>query len=84
MMCMNVDLPEPDGPVTATNSPASMERLTPPERAHLHVAHGVGLRDVLDCDDRHRGSSAPLAPEGGLRNQRRSPSASWKQRPASW
>src|SRR6185503_7323698 len=26
---MKVDLPEPDGPITATNSPASMSRLTP-------------------------------------------------------
>ena len=24
MMCINVDLPEPDGPTTATNSPRSM------------------------------------------------------------
>ncbi len=28
-MCMNVDLPEPDGPVTATNSPASIWSDTP-------------------------------------------------------
>lgn len=28
-MCMNVDLPEPDGPVTATNSPRWTSRLTP-------------------------------------------------------
>ena len=26
---MKVDLPEPDGPITATNSPAAMSRLTP-------------------------------------------------------
>ncbi len=26
---MNVDLPEPDGPTTATNSPASMSSVTP-------------------------------------------------------
>ena len=26
---MNVDLPEPDGPMTATNSPASMLTVTP-------------------------------------------------------
>ncbi len=29
MMCMNVDLPEPDGPVTATNSPRPISRVTP-------------------------------------------------------
>src|SRR3954463_10923220 len=28
-MCISVDLPEPDGPVTATNSPASTSRLAP-------------------------------------------------------
>src|SRR5262245_59637245 len=28
-MCMNVDLPEPDGPVTARNSPCSTSRFTP-------------------------------------------------------
>ena len=26
---MKVDLPEPDGPITATNSPSSMSTLTP-------------------------------------------------------
>src|SRR6266550_5488758 len=29
MMCMNVDLPDPDGPVTARNSPLSTSRSTP-------------------------------------------------------
>src|SRR4051812_10090093 len=28
-MCISVDLPEPDGPVTATNSPASTSRFAP-------------------------------------------------------
>src|SRR5881409_1239534 len=28
-MCMNVDLPDPDGPVTARNSPVCTSRLTP-------------------------------------------------------
>ena len=28
-MCMNVDLPEPDGPVTHTNSPDSTSTATP-------------------------------------------------------
>src|SRR4249920_4171674 len=28
-MCMKVDLPEPDGPVTARNSPRGTSRLTP-------------------------------------------------------
>src|SRR6476661_3625598 len=29
MMCMNVDLPEPEGPVTARNSPVWTSKLTP-------------------------------------------------------
>ena len=29
MMCISVDLPEPDGPMMATYSPAEIERLTP-------------------------------------------------------
>ena len=29
MMCISVDLPEPDGPMTATYSPWSIRRLTP-------------------------------------------------------
>src|SRR5216684_1996403 len=29
VMCMNVDLPDPDGPVTARNSPRATSRLTP-------------------------------------------------------
>src|SRR6185436_4455643 len=28
-MCINVDFPDPDGPVTATNSPASTSRFAP-------------------------------------------------------
>ena len=27
--CISVDLPEPDGPITAVNSPAAMSRVTP-------------------------------------------------------
>ena len=29
MMFISVDLPDPDGPMTATNSPAAMSTLTP-------------------------------------------------------
>ena len=29
MMCMSVDLPEPDGPMIAVNSPRRMPTLTP-------------------------------------------------------
>ena len=36
-MCMRVDLPEPDGPMTATYSPASMVNVTPVSYTHLDV-----------------------------------------------
>ncbi len=45
-MCMNVDLPEPDGPVTATNSPALISSDTPRKRADLVVAHPVDLGEI--------------------------------------
>ena len=34
MMFIAVDLPEPDGPMMATNSPSSIARSTPAERMH--------------------------------------------------
>jgi hypothetical protein len=34
----SVDLPEPDGPITATYSPAAMRRSRPAQRVHLAVA----------------------------------------------
>ena len=51
MMCMNVDLPEPDGPVTARNSPRWTSRLTPRSACTSHLADDVGLDEVLDGDD---------------------------------
>ena len=36
--CMNVDLPEPDGPVSATNSPGSTSSVDAAQRVHLHLA----------------------------------------------
>ena len=61
-MCMNVDLPDPDGPVTATNSPAiNLERRST-KRANVHVADVVGLRQILDGNDDvfHRRSRVSL------------------------
>ena len=59
---MNVDLPDRDGPVTATNARASMERLTP--RNARTPTSPVGFRKVLDSDDRHRRFLSATAPEG--------------------
>ena len=54
-MCIRVDLPDPDGPVIATNSFSSMRMETPVECVHLDVALAVGLGDVDQLDDRRRG-----------------------------
>ena len=43
MMFISVDLPEPDGPMMATNSPRSTVRLDPLEGADLDLAHVVDL-----------------------------------------
>ena len=56
-MCMNVDLPEPDGPVSATNSPASMSSDT--RGAHApDLAERVGLHEIAKRDD---GTDQPRA-----------------------
>ena len=47
-MCMNVDLPDPDGPVTARNSPRWHLEVHAAKRAHLHLTDHVGLHEVLD------------------------------------
>ena len=44
---MKVDLPEPEGPTMATNSPAWMSSETP-RRACTARPHGVGLREVAE------------------------------------
>ena len=50
-MFISVDLPEPDEPMIATNSPARISSETPAQRAHLDVAGLVDLRDVADLDE---------------------------------
>ena len=47
-MCMNVDLPEPDGPTTVTNSPAAMSSVTPAQGVHHVVAHVVLLLQIAE------------------------------------
>ena len=43
MMFISVDLPEPEVPMMATNSPASMVSVDAAQRVHLDVAHVVDL-----------------------------------------
>ena len=50
-MCMNVDLPDPDGPVTARNSPVLHVQVHAAQRPDLDLADDVGLDEVLDRDD---------------------------------
>ena len=50
-MCISVDLPEPDGPVTATNSPVLHVERDAAQRADLDFADDVGLDEIRDGDD---------------------------------
>ena len=47
---MRVDLPEPDGPMMATYSPCSMDRLTPRSAATEMDAGPVDLGHPLQLD----------------------------------
>jgi hypothetical protein len=49
---MNVDLPEPDGPITATNSPRRDLERNAGERVHVGLAHPVDLDEVVRLDER--------------------------------
>ena len=54
MMFIRVDLPDPDAPMIATNSPRSIVRLTAAQRVDLLIAELVDLGDVADFDCRGR------------------------------
>ena len=49
-MFITVDLPEPLGPMTATNSPWAMSRSMPRERLELRVAATVDAGDAAQAD----------------------------------
>ena len=48
----SVDLPEPDGPISATKSPAETSRLMSTQHRHDLIAARVGLGQVADRDQR--------------------------------
>ena len=52
MRFMSVDLPEPDGPTMATNSPVLHLEVDALERLDLDLAGVVDLADGLHADDR--------------------------------
>ena len=54
-MCIRVDLPEPDGPMIATNSPASIVSDDVAQRFDRERAGLVGLADAFEADDRLSG-----------------------------
>jgi hypothetical protein len=54
-MFMHVDLPEPLGPITATNSPARIVRSTPSSARTSLEAGAVYLVDALHLEDGGRG-----------------------------
>ena len=53
-MCISVDLPEPDGPVMATNSSVLDAQRHVAQRGDLERAGRVDLADVEQLDDRGR------------------------------
>ncbi len=58
--CISVDLPEPDGPMIETNSPASMRRLTPCNARTMRAALRIMLRDLAEFHhDECPGSAVP-------------------------
>ena len=50
MMFIAVDLPEPDGPMMATNSPSSIVEIDAGERMHGRRAGAVDLGDAAELD----------------------------------
>ena len=64
IMRSSVDLPQPDGPTSTTNSPSAMSISTP----WMTSVAPKALRDVADCDRRHSflpaARARPLSPSG--------------------
>ena len=59
MRLRSVVLPEPLGPMSATNSPAAMSRLRLSQHGHVLLAAGVVLDDIAQA---HDGLAHALAP----------------------
>ena len=74
---MSVDLPEPDGPTMATNSPRSRLKLTPAERVDVDIARMVGAGDVLHVDHDVWHTASRVSSEAGLRRGWRGGGASF-------
>ena len=53
-MCISVDLPEPEGPITAVSLPFVDPERDAAQRVDCGVAFAVPARDVVGDDDRAR------------------------------
>ncbi len=63
-MFMHVDLPEPLGPITATNSPALNAQIDATQGAHFAFALAIDLGDLRQLDDWRGAAGMPVtAPE---------------------
>ena len=63
-MCMRVDLPDPEGPITATSSPGSTARETPSRAVHRGLALAVAADEVAGDDDGVRDGGGALGRRG--------------------
>ncbi len=54
MMFIVVDLPEPDAPMIATNSPSRIVERDSAQRVHFNITHRVGLVNVVQLNHRPR------------------------------
>ena len=52
-MCISVDLPDPDGPTTVTNSPASIVERNAAQRVNSDLADVIRLDQVPNRNQRH-------------------------------
>ena len=61
MIAMSVDLPEPDGPTRATNSPRVDREVDAAQRVHGHAVRAEDLREAARLDDRARQLSSSFS-----------------------
>ena len=69
----SVDLPEPDGPITATSSPSSTVEADAAQRVHGGVAGAVDAGDVAQLEHAHRGTSSLRGDRAGCGRERCDP-----------
>ena len=72
MMLNRVDLPQPDGPITARNSPGATVERDVVDRGQHAVRRLEALDDVVDHQDRLRGATLTPALSRASRSGRRS------------